>query len=98
MNRTRRPSGYVQPLGWKATVKRIIARDRGICYICGQPGANTADHVTPVSQGGGHGDANLRAAHSEPCHADKTERERLTAVAARSRRRPVRPNPNLIAP
>jgi 5-methylcytosine-specific restriction protein A len=92
----RRPSGYVQPPGWKRTVARIIARDRGVCYLCGRPGADTADHVVPVSQGGSHHDSNLKAAHREPCHKAKTERERLAALRKRTRRRPVRRNPNLL--
>lgn len=96
MTKPRRPPGYTQPPGWRATVQRIIRRDGGICRLCGKPGADTADHIRPVAQGGGHGDANLQAAHREPCHANKTERERLAAVRARSRRRPVRSNPNLL--
>ena len=94
-----RPSGYRQPPGWKTTVRRVIARDRGVCYLCGQPGADTADHVQPVSQGGSHHDGNLRAAHQQPCHAAKTERERRAAHAtAMHKRRDTRqpePHPGL---
>lgn len=91
-----RASGYTQPPGWKRTHARILRRDRGICYLCGQPGANTVDHVTPVAEGGSHADANLKAAHAHPCHAAKTERERLRGLARRQRRRPPRRNPNLL--
>jgi 5-methylcytosine-specific restriction endonuclease McrA len=52
-----------RPLGWAKTVRRIIERDRGICWICGLPGANSADHLIPRSKGGNHSDANLAAAH-----------------------------------
>lgn len=32
------------------TVPHIIRRDDGICHICGQPGADTADHIIPWSK------------------------------------------------
>lgn len=42
---------------------RILARDHGICWLCGEPGADTLDHVVSRARGGGDDDANLRAAH-----------------------------------
>ncbi|HET8581755.1 MAG TPA: HNH endonuclease signature motif containing protein [Jatrophihabitans sp.] len=96
MTRPRRAPGYKQPPGWRRTVARIIARDRGVCYLCGKPGATSADHVKPVAEGGQHNDANLAAVHPHPCHAAKTEQERLRALRARARRRPPRRNPNLV--
>lgn len=92
----RRPSGYTQPADWKRTVARIIRRDGALCHVCGKPGATSADHVVPVSEGGGHDDGNLRAVHPAPCHAAKTEAERRRAITRRARRRPARRNPNLI--
>lgn len=96
MTAPRRRPGYTQPHDWKRTRQRILERDAWLCYICHHPGADTVDHVTPVSQGGHHGDSNLAAAHSEPCHAAKTERERRAGLAARARRRPPRKNPNVL--
>lgn len=96
MHRQRRPSGYEKPADWRARRTRVMRRDRGICYLCGQSGADTVDHVTPVSQGGTHDETNLKAAHRHPCHAAKTERERLAGLARRATRRKPRPNPNLI--
>jgi 5-methylcytosine-specific restriction endonuclease McrA len=43
----------------------IIARDRGICYICGKrPGIEdvTLDHVIPLAKGGSHASDNLKVA------------------------------------
>lgn len=48
---------------WQRLKARIIRRDAGICHLCGQPGANTADHITPYSAGGNDHPDNLAAAH-----------------------------------
>jgi 5-methylcytosine-specific restriction endonuclease McrA len=42
---------------------RIIARDLGICWLCGKRGADTVDHRKPMSHGGTNLDGNLFAAH-----------------------------------
>ena len=43
----------------------VIRRDLGICWLCGNPGADTADHVLPVSTHPHleYSATNLRAAH-----------------------------------
>ena len=38
-----------------------------ICHLCGEPGADTADHIVPRSAGGDDSLANLRPAHG-PCN------------------------------
>ena len=48
---------------WQRRKARIIRRDGGICHLCGQPGADTADHLIPWSHGGTDEPANLAAAH-----------------------------------
>lgn len=52
-------------LGWRYQRKRsaILARDGGICWLCGQTGADSVDHVIPRARGGTDDDDNLRAAH-----------------------------------
>ena len=62
------------PAGWSRTRKRILHRDRRICYLCGEPGATEVDHVIPASRGGDDSDLNLAAAHAT-CHAKKTSRQ-----------------------
>jgi 5-methylcytosine-specific restriction endonuclease McrA len=48
---------------WARTVATVVKRDRGICGICGQPGATSADHIRRVRDGGSDEPSNLRAAH-----------------------------------
>ena len=60
---SKRPSGRKMPKGWKKISKAVIARDHGICHICGLPGANSADHIIPHAKGGSDDPTNLRAAH-----------------------------------
>jgi 5-methylcytosine-specific restriction endonuclease McrA len=60
-----RGSATARGLGQAYQRKRpaILARDRGICWICGLPGATTIDHIVPRARGGDDSDENLRAAH-----------------------------------
>ncbi len=49
---------------WRKVRALVLERDGYVCWLCGLPGANSADHVLPVSRGGAtHDPANLRAAH-----------------------------------
>lgn len=85
---------------WKRTVARIHTRDRGICHLCGGPGADAVDHVIPVSGGGADDDANLAAVHDRHpphCHRYKTSAEGHAAQAARGhQRRPPEAHPGLV--
>lgn len=56
--------------GWKQISRKVIARDKGICHICGLPGADTADHLIPRSKGGTNHPSNLAAAH-RACNSRK---------------------------
>lgn len=79
---TRRQRTRLSGSAQQARTRRIIDRDNGICHVCGEPGANQADHKVPLSEGGPDTDANMGAIHARPCHAEKTQRE---AARARSR-------------
>ncbi len=52
---------------WRKLAASVVVRDRGICHICGQPGADTAHHLMAKRDGGADHHANLRAVH-RGCH------------------------------
>lgn len=61
-------------VAWQRLVKRVLARDNEVCWLCGQAGATSGDHVVPLSRGGARLDpANVRAAHVE-CNSAKGAR------------------------
>lgn len=70
-----RGSATARGLGAEYQRKRLeaIERDEGICYLCGLPGADSADHVTPRVRGGDSSDDNLRATHLQ-CNLRKGAR------------------------
>lgn len=87
------------PAGWASViVPRILARDHGRCYLCGQLGADTVDHIRP---GDDHRDSNLAAVHDHApphCHRLKSSREGNAARAARqgAGRHPVERHPGAV--
>lgn len=79
------------PREWQTIRRRILRRDEGRCYVCGQSGADGVDHIVP---GDDHSDGNLAAIHSRPCHAIKSSREGRAAQPRQ--RRPSEKHPGLI--
>lgn len=79
------------PRGWAKTRLRILVRAGGRCYLCGELGADTVDHVIAAAHGGSDNDSNLKAAH-ESCHRRKTGLESGFGVRP-SRRRPPERHP-----
>lgn len=75
--------------GWtqRAARRRILDRDRHVCHVCHQPGADQVDHVIALAEGGADTDDNLAAIHARPCHAAKTAAE---SARARARNRTAR--------
>ena len=49
---------------YKLKRARILAAS-DICYLCGEPGADSTDHIIPVTRGGTDHDSNLRPAHHD---------------------------------
>jgi 5-methylcytosine-specific restriction protein A len=79
------------PVDWQKRRRHVLRRDRGVCHVCGLPGATGVDHVTP---GDDHSLGNLAAIHNRPCHAQKSSREGRAAQP--KQRREPEPNPGLI--
>lgn len=78
---------------WRRLRSVILKRDKGICHLCGQPGADVVDHLTPWSLGGTDDPSNLAAAHDIPCHRAKSSAEGNAARSKKYGRRPLAPHP-----
>lgn len=85
--------GHALPLRLR---RSILQRDGHICYVCGQAGADTVDHVVNVRAGGSDNPDNLRAIHAHPCHKDKTAREAAKARWATREGRQPEPHPGIL--
>lgn len=50
---------------WARLRAQVLREEHGICWLCGQDGADTADHIVPLSEAPqlAYVRANLRAAH-----------------------------------
>lgn len=70
-----RPSAQARGYGgaWARLSRSVIERDAGICYLCGLPGADTADHIVAKRNGGTDDPDNLAAAH-RACNSRKGAR------------------------
>lgn len=68
--------------GWEQQkrAKYVLLKHDTICHVCGNPGANEADHVIPLGEGGADNSANMRPIHAVPCHRDKTHAEAQRAI------------------
>jgi 5-methylcytosine-specific restriction endonuclease McrA len=78
---TRDPA--TQPEAWggrkaQSYVEQTLATYGRVCWLCGLPGANTADHIIPRSKGGAVYDLrNLGPAH-KPCNESRGNRPAAT--------------------
>lgn len=60
----------------RVSYKEIWERDKGICYLCGNPVQwedHHFDHVIPLSRGGPHSKDNIRVTHAK-CNLKKGNR------------------------
>ena len=58
--------------------RREILQGEPMCYLCGRAGADTADHIIPIFQGGTNDIENLRPAH-RACNSAKGSRDQAKA-------------------
>jgi 5-methylcytosine-specific restriction endonuclease McrA len=65
--------------------RQTLLADNPPCYRCGKP-ADTADHITPVFQGGGNELENLRPA-CRKCNSTTGARDKAKSDALRIQRR-----------
>ncbi|MGH3356603.1 MAG: HNH endonuclease [Nocardioidaceae bacterium] len=68
-----------QTWAWQQLSRFVVDRDGGICYLCHGPGADGADHLLPVAEGGTDDPENLAAVHDKVppyCHRRKTAGDR----------------------
>jgi 5-methylcytosine-specific restriction protein A len=71
---------------YKQARRNVLARDHYMCWICGRPGADTADHVVPLAQGGDPtSEMNLRAAHRS-CNSRRQDNQPTSSDVHTSRR------------
>ncbi len=68
------------PRDWQARRIIVLRRDLGVCYLCGEPGADTVDHI---KQGDNHDLSNLAPVHDRTppyCHRYKSSAEGTAAL------------------
>ena len=75
--------------------RAAILEGSPLCWLCGRPGADTADHVVPYFMGGDDGIDNLRPAHAK-CNSKRGALDKSKAAAARQQRRP-KTNPEIFS-
>lgn len=64
-----------------AYVRATLAEYGDVCWLCGLPGANSADHIIPVSKGGAVFDLlNLGPAHRR-CNYSRGNRDHVGPAA-----------------
>ena len=65
---------------------RIWEREKGACYLCGEPilpcHRVEYEHPHAIGLGGPDEESEIRLAHTVPCHRDKTRRDRWKMAKA----------------
>lgn len=67
---------------------RAILRTSDVCHICGEPGADSIDHITPLARGGTEHRDNLAPAHhwtpnSQGIHCNRAKADKPYAPIVR---------------
>ena len=82
-----KPEPVYRTKAWQVARAQVIARDRGICQMCGLAGGDSVDHIVPWREGGAWYDLeNLRLVHRR-CNSSRVSRPQR---AGKADRRPSR--------
>lgn len=81
---TNRKARLTVTSGWaeQRRAANVIARDGGVCHLCGLMGADQADHILALAEGGADDPSNMAPIHSQ-CHARKSKAEQARANTRR---------------
>lgn len=82
-----------RPKNWERLRQIVMLRDKTICHICGEPGSDQIDHITPLSMGGSNLPYNLAPIHSRVaphCHRKKTAEQANELKKLRKQQMPRR--------
>jgi 5-methylcytosine-specific restriction enzyme A len=63
----KRTDPFYRSSEWYAVRRHVMQRDRGICRVCGRPGANLVHHIIERKDGGSDDPSNLASVH-RACH------------------------------
>jgi 5-methylcytosine-specific restriction protein A len=71
---------------WR-TIRDRVLKASDICHICGQPGADSVDHLIAVANGGTNDPTNLKPAHYDvPPHCNRIKSDKAYAPIVRTSR------------
>lgn len=73
------PDRRISGRTWQRIRRQVLATS-DICWICGQPGADSVDHKIPLARGGTNDRHNLAPAHMHPCNRAKGDKQQAPIV------------------
>ena len=77
------PHHLVGTRRWRNLRRWVLARDGGICHLCGLAGADSVDHLVARTHGGTNHLTNLAAAHLA-CNQRRGDKPLVAPVTSRA--------------